>query len=56
MRDRCVQLPVAQACDILLDEKRALRKEWFNAMPSRRAEVAEEERVLASRIARTCAG
>lgn len=54
VRDHCVRLPAAQACEILLDEKRELRREWFNAMPSRRAEVAAEERVLAARIARTC--
>src|SRR5690606_28345266 len=54
VRDQCVQLPATRACDILLEEKQALRKEWFNAMPSRRAEVAEEERMLAARIARTC--
>ena len=56
VRDRCVQLPRANACDILRAEQRELRKEWFDAMPTRRAEVAEEERALESRVARTCAG
>lgn len=56
VRDRCVQLPRANACDILRAEQRELRKEWFDAMPTRRAEVAEEERALESRVARTCTG
>ena len=56
VRDRCVQLPRANACDILRAEQRELRKEWFNAMPTRRAEVAEEEKTLELRVARTCAG
>lgn len=54
IRDRCVQLPRAQACAVLQEEKRELRDEWFDAMPTRRAQVAEEERALAARIARTC--
>ena len=54
VRDRCVRLPEAQVCDILREQKRELREEWFDAMPTRRAEVAEEERVLAERLARTC--
>lgn len=54
VRDRCVRLPQAQACEVLREQKRELREEWFNAMPTRRAEVAEEERVLAARLARTC--
>ena len=56
IRDNCVRLPEAQACEVLRAEQRALRKEWFNAMPTRRAEVAEEERVLEGRVARTCGG
>lgn len=54
VRDHCVQLPEAQACEQLRERQRELRKEWFNAMPTRRAEVAEEERVLGERVARTC--
>lgn len=56
VRDHCVRLPETQACDVLREQKRELREEWFDAMPTRRAEVAEEERVLAERLARTCAG
>ena len=55
VRDPCVRLPQAQACAFLREQKRELRDEWFDAMPTRRAEVAEEERVLADRIARNCA-
>jgi len=54
VRDNCVELPRAQACELLREQQRELRKEWFNAMPTRRAEVAEEERALAARLARTC--
>ena len=54
VRDHCVRLPKAQACEHLRAEQRAMRKEWFNAMPSRRAEVAQEERVLEQRLSRTC--
>ena len=54
VRDRCVRLPETQACDVLRERKRELRDEWFDAMPTRRAQVAEEERVLAERLARTC--
>ena len=56
VRDHCTRLPESQACDVLREQKRELREEWFDAMPTRRAEVAEEERVLAARLARTCAG
>ena len=56
IRDHCVRLPRAQACEVLREQKRELREEWFDAMPTRRAEVAEEERLLAARLARTCAG
>lgn len=56
VRDHCVRLPAADACEVLRAEQRALRKEWFNAMPSRRAEVTAEERALEQRVARTCAG
>jgi hypothetical protein len=55
VRDHCVQLPEAQACEVLRAEQRVLRKEWFNAMPTRRAEITIEERGLARRVARTCA-
>lgn len=54
VRDHCVRLPEAQACEVLRTEQRALRKEWFNAMPTRRAQVAEEEKILAQRIDRSC--
>lgn len=56
VRDHCVRIPEARACELLREQKRELREEWFNAMPTRRAEVADEERVLAARLARTCAG
>lgn len=56
VRDRCVRVPPAQACELLRAEQRALRKEWFNAMPSRRAEVTKEEQALAARVGRTCSG
>lgn len=54
VRDNCVRLPEGQACERLLEHKRELREEWFDAMPTRRAEVAKEERMLAERLARTC--
>ena len=54
VRDRCVRLPQSQACDVLREQKRELRAEWFDAMPTRRAEVAGEERVLAERLRRQC--
>lgn len=54
VRDHCVRLPEAQACDHLRSRQRELRKAWFNAMPSRRAEVAREEQALEQRYARTC--
>ena len=54
VRDHCIRLPDSQACDVLREQKRELREEWFNAMPTRRAEVAKEEHVLAERLARTC--
>ena len=56
IRDQCVRLPRAQACALLREQKRELRDEWFDAMPTRRAEVAEEEQVLVARLAATCAG
>lgn len=56
VRDHCARLPEARTCDVLREQQRELRKEWFNAMPGRRAEVTAEERVLAARLASSCRG
>jgi hypothetical protein len=54
VRDRCVELPRAEACAMLRAQQRALRTQWFDAMPTRRAEITQEERRLRDRVARMC--
>lgn len=52
--DACAPLPQAEVCAQLRDRRDALRRRFFNAQPSERAQLAREERALNARLDEDC--
>lgn len=56
VRDTCNALPQQETCARLADRRDAIRKRFFNAMPSERAELDIEERGINARLGSDCRG
>ena len=54
VQDACVPLPPADACSRFSDRQAEIRRRYFQAMPSERAELDRESTVLEARIATEC--
>lgn len=54
VRDICHPLPQADVCARLSDRRDELRRRFFNAQPSERAELNREERSINARLATDC--
>lgn len=54
IRDECHPLPQARVCTVLTDRRTGIRRRMFNAMPSERALLREEERDISARLAEDC--
>jgi hypothetical protein len=54
VRDTCHVLPQADACERLRAQHGSLGRRFFNAQPSERARIDQEERSLKARIAQDC--
>lgn len=52
--DACVPLPQAEVCAQLRDRRDELRRRFFNAQPSERAQLSREERALNARLDEDC--
>ena len=54
IRDTCYALPQAEACARMVDRRDAIRRRFFNAMPSERDVLRIEERGINARLANDC--
>lgn len=54
IRDACYALPQAEVCDRMTDRRDAIRRRFFNAMPSERDVLRVEERGINARLANDC--
>jgi hypothetical protein len=54
IRDTCYALPQADVCARLVDRRDAIRKRFFNAMPSERDTLNVEERSINARLDADC--
>ena len=54
IRDQCHQLPQAQVCNLISDRRAEIRRRMFNAQPSERAELREEDRGITERLIEDC--
>ncbi|MFZ7096686.1 DUF4124 domain-containing protein [Luteimonas dalianensis] len=54
IRDECHRLPQARACSVLNDRRTEIRRRMFNAQPSERAVLREEERDITARLNEDC--
>ena len=54
VRDECHRLPQARACSVLNDRRTEIRRRMFNAQPTERAELREEERDITARLNQDC--
>lgn len=56
IRDDCHALPQADTCARLVDRRDAIRRRFFNAMPSERDTLNVEERSINARLDADCGG
>lgn len=54
IRDQCHPLPQEQVCDLIRDRRSEIRRRMFNAQPSERAELREEDRGITARLNQDC--
>jgi len=54
IRDECRPLPQSEVCSILGTRREEIRRRFFNAQPTERAELGGEERSITARLAQDC--
>lgn len=54
IRDQCHPLPQTRVCELLGDRRTEIRRRMFNAQPSERAVLREEERDISARLNDDC--
>src|SRR5690606_13909351 len=54
IRDACHRLPQARVCSVLSERRTEIRRRMFNAQPTERAELREEERDITARLNEDC--
>lgn len=54
IRDECHPLPPSRVCELLVDRRTTIRRRIFNAQPSERAVLREEERDISARLRDDC--
>lgn len=54
IRDQCHPLPQSRVCSLLGDRRTEIRRRMFNAQPSERAVLREEERDISARLLDDC--
>jgi len=54
--DECHELPQAEICDRMRDERHELNRRWNIAQPSERAEIDRDTRGIDARLANECGG
>lgn len=54
IRDECQRLPQGRVCSLLSDRRTEIRRRMFNAQPSERAVLREEERDITARLQEDC--
>jgi len=54
IRDACHRLPQGQVCGLLGDRRTEIRRRMFNAQPTERAALREEERGITARLNEDC--
>lgn len=54
IRDTCQPLPQSRVCSVLTDRRTGIRRRIFNAQPTERAMLREEERDISARLSDDC--
>ena len=54
IRDECHRLPQTRVCSVLSERRTEIRRRMFNAQPSERAELRDEERDITARLNEDC--
>ncbi|RPD87828.1 DUF4124 domain-containing protein [Luteimonas sp. 100069] len=54
IRDDCRPMPQGEVCGLLSDRREEIRRRFFNAQPTERAELTREERTINARLAQDC--
>ncbi|MDR6991924.1 hypothetical protein J2X52_002031 [Luteimonas sp. 3794] len=54
IRDECRPMPQTEICRLLADRREEIRRRFFNAQPTERAELTNEERTINTRLAQDC--
>jgi hypothetical protein len=52
--DECRPMPQEEICGVLTDRRGEIRRRFFNAQPTERAELTTEERSINTRLAQDC--
>lgn len=54
IRDDCQPMPQGEVCGVLTGRREEIRRRFFNAQPTERAELTREERTINTRLAQDC--
>ncbi|MET0328440.1 MAG: DUF4124 domain-containing protein [Luteimonas sp.] len=54
VRDACSPMPQGEVCGIVRDRREEIRRRFFNAQPTERAQLTSEERAINARLAEDC--
>lgn len=54
IRDECRQMPQREVCSLLADRREEIRGRFFNAQPTERSQLTNEEQTINTRLAQDC--
>jgi len=54
IRDECRQMPQAEVCSLLGNRREEIRRRFFNAQPTERSQLTNEEQTINTRLAQDC--
>jgi len=54
IRDECRQMPQAEVCSLLGNRREEIRRRFFNAQPTERSQLTNEEQTINTRLSQDC--
>lgn len=54
VRDECRQMPQAEVCGLLANRREEIRGRFFNAQPTERSQLTNEEQTINARLSQDC--
>jgi len=54
VRDACRPMPQGEVCGLLANRREEIRRRFFNAQPTERSQLTNEERTINARLAQDC--